>query len=97
MCIGARVLARPVAIVQATLIDVQTRDGAAIAGVALTHEGPGSVAAHLITTSIVILKHVMRTLVLYSILYLALINVIALVTIRRQRVARMTLALLPTS
>ena len=97
MCIGARVLARPVAIVQETLIDVQTRDGAAIAGGALTHEGPGSVAAHLVTTSIVILKHVMRTLDLYSILYLTLINVLARVTIRSQRVARMTLALLPTS
>ena len=41
--------------------------------------------------------YVMRTLDLYSILYLALIDVLALVTIRSQGVTGMTLALLPTS
>ena len=57
MIIGARVLARPVSVVQETLVDVQTRDGAAVARGALTHERPWSVAANLVTTSVVILKH----------------------------------------
>ena len=62
MFIGTRVLARPVPVVQETLVDVQTRDGAAVARGALTHEGAWSVAAHLVTASIVILKYVLSTL-----------------------------------
>ena len=90
-------MARPVTVVQETLVDVQTRDGAAVAGGALTHEGAWSVAAHLVTASIVILKHVLSTLLMRSILYLTLINVLARVSISSQCVSRVTVTQLLTS
>ena len=51
-------------VVQMTLVDVQTSDGAAVTWGTLTHEGPWSVAAKLVTTPIVILKHIYEYIIM---------------------------------